>query len=133
MVTAAIAKLANANALPNVLPEDFTAVFMGATSGIGRSVLEQLVTASKNQHPHIYIVGRSANAAAEQIAELRQTNPSAKIEFIEKDVSLVKSVDAVASIIKESKTKIDLLFMSMGFLPFEGRKGNVLFLPSPAD
>jgi short-subunit dehydrogenase len=123
MVSAAVAKSANADLLPNSLPQDFTAVFVGATSGIGRSALEHLATVSKGKSPRLYVIGRSATAAAPLIASLRQANPSASVEFIEKDVSLVKSVDEVASIIKKNESKVDLLFLSPGFLPFEGRRG----------
>lgn len=130
MVSAAVAKAANDNILPATLPADFTAVFIGATSGIGRSALEQLVTASRHQQLHIYVVARDATAAAQQIAGLRQINPSAVIELIEKDVSLVKSVDEVAEIVKKRESKVDLLFLSMGFIPFAGRKGNTTIKPS---
>ncbi|KAJ4243808.1 hypothetical protein NW762_014683 [Fusarium torreyae] len=121
MVAINTIKTAN-TALPKILPQNLTAVFIGATSGIGRSTLKQLAIATDSKSPTIYIVGRSASAATPLIADLRQTNSSATFEFIEKDVSLVKEADAAMQEIAKRETKIDILFMSVGFMSFEGRK-----------
>ena len=123
MITASLANSANSILLPKSLPDDFTAVFMGATSGIGRSTLKQLVRASKGLPVKFYIIGRNANAAVEKLAELRRLNPEATIIFIEKNVSLVRSTEEIATIISQKETKIDLLSLSMGFLAFGGREG----------
>ncbi|KAF5718180.1 Dehydrogenase reductase SDR family member 12 [Fusarium globosum] len=122
MVAINTIKKSNQSALPLALPQNLTAVFLGATSGIGRSTIKQLAIATDNKSPTIYIVGRSTSAATPLIAELRQSNPSAKIEFIERDVSLVKEADAAMKEIAKRETKIDVLFMSVGFMSFEGRK-----------
>jgi short-subunit dehydrogenase len=124
MVAINTIKKSNTTTLPQTLPQNLTAVFLGATSGIGRSTIKQLAIATDNNSPTIYIVGRSVSAATPLIAELRQSNPSAKIEFIERDVSLVKEVDAAMQEVAKRETKVDLLFMSVGFMSFEGRKGN---------
>lgn len=124
MVAINTIKKSNTTALPQALPQNLTAVFLGATSGIGRSTIKQLAIATDNKSPTIYIVGRSISAAAPLVAELRQSNPSATIEFIERDVSLVKEVDAAMQEVAKRETKVDLLFMSVGFMSFEGRKGN---------
>ena len=123
MVAIKAIKTSNSTTLPNSLPQNLTAVFLGATSGIGRSTVKQLAIATDVKSPTIYIVGRSASAATSLIAELRQSNPSANVEFIERDVSLVKEADAAMQEISKRETKVDILFMSVGFMSFEGRKG----------
>ncbi|GKU08246.1 unnamed protein product [Fusarium langsethiae] len=117
MVAIKTIKASNSTTLPQTLPENLTAVFLGATSGIGRSTVKQLAIATDGKSPTIYIVGRSASAATSLIAELRQSNPSAAVEFIERDVSLVKEADAAMQQISKYEEKVDILFMS-----FEGRK-----------
>ncbi|KAF4464759.1 dehydrogenase reductase sdr family member 12 [Fusarium albosuccineum] len=121
MVAINTIKTANAT-LPQTLPQNLTAVFLGATSGIGRSTLKQLAIATQNKSATIYIIGRSALAVEPQLAELRQLNASASFEFIERDVSLVKEADAAMREIAKRETKVDLLLMSVGFMSFEGRK-----------
>jgi NAD(P)-dependent dehydrogenase (short-subunit alcohol dehydrogenase family) len=109
--------------VPELLPHGATALFIGATSGIGRSALTQFARASKDKSPRIYVVGRSASRAADIIAELRQLNTSAQVEFIGQDVSLVRSIDAMASTIANREEKLDFLYISAGYIPFEGRIG----------
>ncbi|CAF3591031.1 unnamed protein product [Fusarium graminearum] len=122
MVAIKTIKASNSTALPQTLPDNLTAVFLGATSGIGRSTVKQLAIATDRKSPTIYLVGRSASATTALIAELRQGNPSATIEFIERDVSLVKEADAAMQEISKREEKVDILFMSVGFMSFEGRK-----------
>lgn len=122
MVSLAAVKAGNA-ALLSTLPTGFTGVFLGATSGIGLHALKQLAIITAEKAPHIYIIGRSAVNAAPLLDELRQSNVSAKFIFIEKDISLVRSVDDVVAEIRRHEEKVDLLFMSPGFISFHGRKG----------
>lgn len=124
MASDKIVQAANSH-LPETLPIGYTAVFLGGTSGIGRSTLEQLVKASKDKQPRVYVVGRSASAAVPLLAELRQTNASARITFIERDVSLIKEVDKAVEEVKKSEDKLDLLFLSTGFMSFQGRQGMI--------
>ena len=123
MVAITTIKTANTTTLPSTIPNGLTAVFIGATSGIGLSTLKQFNVAAKDKSPHIHIVGRSASAAVPLLAELRQNNSSATIEFIERNVALVREVDAAVAEITKKETKVDLLFLSTGFIPFGGRKG----------
>lgn len=123
MVSITTIKTSNTTTLPATIPNGFTAVFLGATSGIGQSALKQLAIAAKDKSPHIYIVGRSASAAVPLLAELRQSNTSATFEFIERNVSLIREVDAAIAEITKREENVDLLFLSMGFIAFEGRKG----------
>lgn len=131
MVSYNTIKTTNTTVLPSSLPQNLTAVFLGATSGIGQSALRQLAQASVHKAPRVYIVGRNARAAEPFLAELRQTNPSGTFVFVEHDVSLIAGVNAAVAEIQDSlrtegESKIDLLFLSMGFISFEGRTGRYL-------
>lgn len=55
--------------------------------------------------------------------ELKQINASATFEFLEYDVSLLRDVDRAVRDVVQRERKVDLLFMSVGFISFEGRKG----------
>lgn len=122
MVSLNAVRAANAQ-IPTTLPNNIVALFIGATSGIGLSTLQQFVAATKDKQPRVFVVGRSAAAATPLLAELRQSNSSADISFIEKDISLVRNVDKVVDEVKRQVDKLDLLFLSSGFLPFDGRHG----------
>lgn len=112
------------SSLPSVLPSDLKAVFVGATSGIGQSVLLRFARATASKSPSIYIVGRNAKTSAPLVAQVSSINPSAKVEFVEKDVSLIQGVDEAAIEIKKSGLdRIDYLIMSVGFISFNGRIG----------
>lgn len=127
MVAISVIKESNANVLPSALPSGLVAVFLGATSGIGQATLKQFIVATKHKSPRVYVVGRSASAVYQQLADLRQLNPSATIEFVEQDVSLVRNVDPAVNQIKQRETKVDLLFLSVGFVSVQGRIGTCLF------
>lgn len=102
------------------LPEGLVAVFIGATSGIGKAALKQFAKYARKTS--VWVIGRSATTAAPLLSHLGTVNSDGKFEFIEKDASLVQAVDDVASIIKSKETKIDYLFVSAGFISFEGRQ-----------
>ncbi|TVY12515.1 Oxidoreductase andH, partial [Lachnellula arida] len=95
------------------------AVFVGATSGIGMGTLKQF--AKHANSPTIYIVGRSQSAARALLDELSASNPDAVLNFIETEVSLMKNVDRACDEIKSKETKVDILFVSPGYLSFDGR------------
>ena len=84
----AIKTVRESNALVAELPAHQVAVFLGATSGIGRGALIHFATHAVQ--PKIYIVARRASAISDLIAELRTKNPEANYEVIEKDVSLIR-------------------------------------------
>jgi short-subunit dehydrogenase len=105
---------------------NLTAVFVGATSGIGYSTLRQL--AIHVSSPKIYIVGRSLSRFTPQLEELKSLNPRATFEFIEAEVSLLKDVERVCEQLKSTETKLDLLFLSTGFLSLAGQQGMFLHL-----
>jgi NADP-dependent 3-hydroxy acid dehydrogenase YdfG len=97
------------------------AVFVGATSGIGLGTLKQF---AKNANaPTVYILGRSKSAAKPLLDGISASNPKAVFNFIETEVSLIKNVDKAVDEIKSKEQKVDILFLSPGYLSWEGRKG----------
>jgi NADP-dependent 3-hydroxy acid dehydrogenase YdfG len=97
------------------------AVFVGATSGVGMGTLKQF--AKYAQAPKVYVVGRSKTGATPLLNELKTSNPEASFEFIETEISLIKNVDLACDEIKSKEKKVDILFMSPGYLSFDGRQG----------
>ena len=102
------------------------AVFVGATSGIGMGTLKQY--AKYAQGSAAYILGRSKKAAQPLLDELKASNPNGTFEFIETEISLIKNVDLACEQIKAKVKKVDILFMSAGFLAYGGRIGMLLTL-----
>jgi NAD(P)-dependent dehydrogenase (short-subunit alcohol dehydrogenase family) len=118
MVSLDLVRRANAN-LGSRLPKP-VALFVGGTSGIGRSTLRQLALNTKA--PTAYIVGRSESNAKPLLKELRQLNPLGSYNFIEADVSLISNVDKACESIKKHEKALDLLFMTPGGLSLVGRR-----------
>jgi len=119
MVT--ITDVRTSNATFKESKESLVAFFAGATSGIGLGTLKQF---AKNAYaPKIYIVGRSKSAAAPLLDEIAKSNPQASVNFIETEISLIKNVDKASEEITSKEKKLDLLFMSPGYLSFDGRNG----------
>jgi NAD(P)-dependent dehydrogenase (short-subunit alcohol dehydrogenase family) len=71
--------------------------------------------------PTIYFVGRNETAAATISASLRQLNPSAKVTFLQSDVSLLTNAYSTASTIREKESVINLLVVSPGYMALDGR------------
>ncbi|KAF2022229.1 NAD(P)-binding protein [Aaosphaeria arxii CBS 175.79] len=101
------------------LAPGLVAVFVGGTSGIGFSTAREFVR--NTQSPHVYLIGRNQNEATRISEELRTINTTSKIDFIKSDVSLLKSVDDACKEIKEKEQKVNLLFMTAGYLTTKGR------------
>lgn len=107
------------DSLGSALPR-LVALFVGGSSGIGRSTLRQLAL---NHHaPTAYIVGRSENKAKPLLSELGQINPRGSFNFIEADVSLMSNVDKACESIKAREKALNLLFMTPGGLSLVGRR-----------
>lgn len=94
----------------------------GGTSGIGESTCREFVR--NTVRPTVYIVGRNKVEASRIIRELEKINPEAKINFLEKDLTLLRNVDSVCNDIKKEKV-VNLLFLSAGFLSMKGRDGTL--------
>ena len=107
-----------------------TAVFVGATSGIGLVTLRAF--AQHIPHPTAIIVGRSKTRFATHLEDLRTINPNGVYEFIEHDIELIKDIDATTQLISQALSrivggeggKIDLLYQSQGYISFSGRQPN---------
>lgn len=119
MVKLSLVQASNAN-IKATFPSP-TALFVGATSGIGESALKSFVKDSEK--PTIYLVGRSQSAAAGIIEVLKTSNAGGTYNYIQSDVSLLANVDTVCDQIKSKEKKLDLIVLSPGFLTFEGRNG----------
>ncbi|KAI4182845.1 MAG: hypothetical protein LQ346_006469 [Caloplaca aetnensis] len=98
-----------------------TAVFTGATQGIGLATLRQLATYTVA--PTCYIVGRSEARVQEIIDELKQLNVKGTYISVKGEVALLESVDECCKKIKESlgEKGLDMLYMSQGYIDFGGR------------
>lgn len=117
-----LAEVRNSNAGLRTRPP-VVAIFAGATSGIGESTLKAL--ASKTVNPKVYIIGRNEARASAVIKECTETCPGGTFIFLKTDLSLLRNVDELCEKIKhrEEGGRVDLLFMSQGYITFEGRKG----------
>ncbi|EME42634.1 hypothetical protein DOTSEDRAFT_175849 [Dothistroma septosporum NZE10] len=91
-----------------------TAVFVGATSGIGLGAIEALLKNSKASK--LYIVGRSGSKFEETLIRLQRLDTSANLTFIEAQVSSLREVARVVGIMKQQETSIDRLWLSQGGL-----------------
>ena len=104
------------------LPSGLVALFIGATKGIGESALQQFAQHAPSSR--IYTVARPSAADSYEtlLSELRLSNPTGSYKLITADISLVAKVDKVVDAVKKQETKLDIVFVSVGFMPFEGRK-----------
>jgi NAD(P)-dependent dehydrogenase (short-subunit alcohol dehydrogenase family) len=107
------------------LPKKLVAVFIGATSGIGRSTLEKLAT--KAREPQIYSIARPQSAATHEefLTSLRQRNPGGSYSLIKADHTLLSDINGAVEEILQNEEKLDLLVLSAGFIPFDGRKNTM--------
>ncbi|KAJ5677213.1 short-chain dehydrogenases/reductase [Penicillium maclennaniae] len=95
---------------------ELTALFVGGTSGIGRSTAVRL--ADSIAKPTIYIVGRNEKAGAEVLEEMKAANENGSYHFIPADVSDLRTVDKVCQDLKSKVKALDLLFLSSGGVTF---------------
>ncbi|KAK6610616.1 short-chain dehydrogenase reductase [Botrytis cinerea] len=71
--------------------------------------------------PKAYIIGRSESATGRLLKDLRLSNPSATLNFLEGEISLIREVDRLCDEIKRKEEKVDFVFLSAGYLSFDGR------------
>jgi NAD(P)-dependent dehydrogenase (short-subunit alcohol dehydrogenase family) len=100
----------------------FVAVFVGGTSGIGKSTIKALV--STNGSLKIYLIGRKSAESGIMpfIEELQTINPNANVAWLEGEVSLLVDTKKICEIIRSKESRIDLLFLSTGYAPFGPRE-----------
>ncbi|KAE9379559.1 hypothetical protein N431DRAFT_434513 [Stipitochalara longipes BDJ] len=120
MVSLQVVQQANAQ-IAN-LSQGLVALFIGATSGIGKSTLQQFALHASS--PRIYTVARPSTVTSHEefLASLQQSSPIATYNLITADVSLISEIDKVVTALAQKETKLDILFMSPGFMAFEGRR-----------
>ena len=104
-----------------------TAVFVGATQGIGLGALKALT--KHTDTPTIFIVGRSAATLTTIIDDLKTLNPTANLYPIQADdltlvANATKACDQITSH-PSAPSKIDILALSPGYLTLSARN------PSP--
>ena len=98
-------------------------LFIGATSGIGQSALQYFAQhAPLSTHLHRRPPPPTVASHENLLVSLRQSKPTGTYSLITADVSLVSEIDKVVNAITQKETKVDILFMSAGFMRFEGRK-----------
>ncbi|KAK5713894.1 hypothetical protein LTR17_017393 [Elasticomyces elasticus] len=120
----ALSEVRSANAALNKIHSTSTAVFVGATRGIGFATLRAFAKYIPN--PIAIIIGRSRKAFTSGLEDLRQLNPNGTYTFVESEITLIKDIDAVCKTIKREldNSKIDLLVISQGYISFAGRETN---------
>jgi NAD(P)-dependent dehydrogenase (short-subunit alcohol dehydrogenase family) len=126
-------KLATITAVNSAFIEEqpLTAVFVGATNGIGEFTVRELCKTHGHDGPglRIIIVGRNEEAVQTIIDECKMVCSTVEFHFIQAgDISLLLSVDRVCKAIRDmlerSKTPgIDVLIQSQGKVEFGGRIG----------
>ena len=70
-----------------------------------------------------YLLSRNGAAASTITEQARKLNPESQVVFIKADTSLIKNVDAACKDIQSREDKINFLFMTTGYLTFDGRNG----------
>eukprot|EP01119_Soliformovum_irregulare_P008994 TRINITY_DN22105_c0_g1_i1.p1 TRINITY_DN22105_c0_g1~~TRINITY_DN22105_c0_g1_i1.p1 ORF type:complete len:324 (+),score=63.97 TRINITY_DN22105_c0_g1_i1:60-974(+) len=99
------------------LPQN--AVFVGATSGIGQHMAQQLAKIA-TRSTKIMIVGRNESAAQEIIKNM-QSNPHVQGSFLACDVTTMANIKTLAKQIERQFDSLNLLVMSPGYLSMDGR------------
>lgn len=105
--------LLTADSIPRV------SVWAGATSGIGLATLQSFT--SRGQPFKAYVIGRDEARLKPALDALRASNDKAEIVFVEGQVSLLRDVQRICDVIAAEEDSIDALFLSQGYLPFNGR------------
>ncbi|KAL2819617.1 hypothetical protein BDW59DRAFT_120478 [Aspergillus cavernicola] len=108
------------NASLKSLAPGLVGVFVGGTSGIALSTA--LAFARHASSPKIYLIGRSQSAADNAIASMKTINPSAQPTFLQTDISLLKNIDTVCAKITSKEKRLNLLFMTPGYMTMKGRE-----------
>lgn len=109
------------NALITELTVPRIAVFVGGTSGIGKSTIKALVATGISIR--IYLIGRKSSSERTQtlIQELQALNSKAEIIWTEGEVSLLADAKRVCGVIAKKESRLDLLFLTTGYAPFGAR------------
>ena len=87
-----------------------TALVTGASSGIGKSLAAKLA----RQGYQVILHGRSEDALANTISEIKTANPEASLDMVMADLSLMSEVKEMAEVVKEKYMNLDLLINNAG-------------------
>lgn len=125
MPSLSAAKAANA---ATKLPYKPVALFIGGTSGIGRSTAAALARYT-NGEAHIIICGRNESAAQEALGSFPKSsnpNPAHDREFLACDASLLSNVTAACRTLTSRTmppplTKLNYIFITSGYFTLAGR------------
>ncbi|KAF4556511.1 Short chain dehydrogenase-like protein 45 [Elsinoe fawcettii] len=85
----------------------------GGTAGLGRETVTSL---AKTGTPHVIFTGRNAKSAQVTIDAAKAINSDAKVEFVECDLTDLKTVKATASNVKSKVHRLDYLFANAGIM-----------------
>ncbi|KAJ7441674.1 NAD(P)-binding protein [Mycena galericulata] len=108
----------NAGFAPSYTP---VAIFVGATSGIGRGMAEVFARHTKG-NANIVLVGRNRAAAEAIIASFpKPSTPGVQHEFVECDVSLMKNVRRTTGELIARFPKVNFLALTPGVLNMDAR------------
>ncbi|CAN6672315.1 hypothetical protein TRVA0_046S00276 [Trichomonascus vanleenenianus] len=109
-------KSANEDSRNRVAIESPVGVFIGATSGIGEHTAYKFAQYTKS--PIVYIVGRNEVAGQRILDRLKEINkdPQSRFYFLKHDITLIKECDQLCKEIAVNEKKVNLLFLSSGFL-----------------
>lgn len=114
------------NATLKTARPELTALFVGGTSGIGRSTAVKLAGAIAKAT--IYIVGRNEMAGEQVVEEMKAANNDGSYYFIPADVSDLRKVDTVCQDLKSKVVALDLLFLTSGGIAFskQGKRSHCI-------
>ncbi|KAF2651671.1 NAD(P)-binding protein [Lophiostoma macrostomum CBS 122681] len=111
---------ANSSFFSTRAPKDLTAVFVGATSGIGLGALRAFAKHTSGASPTIFIVGRSQKTLNNLLGSVTELNSSAKlVPIYAPDLTLISDAQKAAEEIAQKASKIDMLIMSPGYVSFQ--------------
>ncbi|KAG8734624.1 hypothetical protein FRC10_011603 [Ceratobasidium sp. 414] len=124
MPSLSIVRAANLAAAPRYRP---TALFLGGTSGVGKSLslvsgqaVAEALASTTNGNAHIILSGRN-KSAADQILQSLHTSSTSQYEFEPCDATLMSNVRQTTASLLGRLSKLNYLVLSPGFLTLKGR------------
>lgn len=69
---------------------------------------------------------RSVDKGKQLCRELEESSPGSKATYIEIDISLLRNVDKVCEEIQRLEKKINILFLTAGYMTLKGRNGEYI-------
>ncbi|KAK7002399.1 hypothetical protein R3P38DRAFT_2648108 [Favolaschia claudopus] len=111
-------RASNASFSPTYTP---VAIFVGGTAGIGQGMAQAFARHTKG-NAHIILVGRNRTAAESIIKTFpKPTTPGIMHEFVECDVTSMKTVHRVAETLRTRFPKVNFLVLTTGVATLDGR------------